>query len=88
MQHTVIFFPLLVCSHMNYSETLLDNEVSVAFMFFVQVYLKWKPMICYLQKRSSDLSLKKTLSLVHLEMKRADRGSSQMSFDVLPPDLH
>lgn len=37
----------------------MDNEVSVAFMFFVQVYLKWKPMICYLQKRSSDQSLKK-----------------------------
>lgn len=70
-----------MCSHMNYSETLLDNEASVAFMFFVQVYLKWKPMICYLQKRSWDQSLKKKpLSLVHLEMKRADRGSSQMSF--------
>lgn len=61
MQHTEShFFPLLMCSHMNYSETLLDNEASVAFMFFVQVYLKWKPMICYLQKRSSGQGLKKT----------------------------
>lgn len=60
MPHTEShFFPLLMCSHMNYSETLLDNEASVAFMFFAQVYLKWKPMICYLQKRSSDQCLKK-----------------------------